>query len=138
MKKSKPCPKPSKSEPKKRIQSKKTLIKEADRVFSLFIRNRDYPNGHGPCFACGKDTKFYKANNMHFITRTCWPLRYDETNCHAGCVYCNKYLYGNYIAYTREMIRKYGVKKVDELMGKRWKVEKWGKTELQAVIDKYK
>ena len=44
---------------------------------------------------------------MHFITRACWYYRYDEDNCHAGCMRCNVILNGNYIEYTRYMQNKY-------------------------------
>ncbi|MBO7693682.1 MAG: recombination protein NinG [Methanobrevibacter sp.] len=53
---------------------------------------------------------------MHFITRAVMKYRFNEDNCHAGCVRCNVILHGNYIAYTRWMQNKYGIEVVDNMI----------------------
>lgn len=46
--------------------------------------------------------------------------RFDEKNCHAGCMRCNVILHGNYIAYTRRMQKTYGIAYVDKLIADKW------------------
>jgi hypothetical protein len=50
------------------------------------------------------------------------------------------YLHGNLIAYRKGLVRRYGGQKVTLLEGsmERRAVHKWGRLELEAIIDKYK
>nr|DAR77145.1 MAG TPA: NinG recombination protein [Bacteriophage sp.] len=73
---------------------------------------------------------------MHFITRSVFKYRWDEKNCHAGCMRCNVILHGNYIVYTRRMQRKYGEILVDEMISDR-QICKIATAEIEAMIDHY-
>jgi len=74
---------------------------------------------------------------MHFISRGCWRYRYDEDNCHAGCMRCNVILHGNYILYTRWMQNTYGIKKVDEMINKKAQVYKIPTPQFLEMIEYY-
>lgn len=64
--------------------------------------------------------------------------RYDEINCHAGCMRCNVILNGNYIIYTRWMQKKYGISKVDEMINNKLKVFKITTPQLKWMLEFYK
>lgn len=75
--------------------------READRVFSLFIRARD----KNTCICCGSTVS---PQNGHYVQRDILPLRYHEKNCHCQCRGCNVFKKGNYPIYTVRMLDKYG------------------------------
>ena len=114
------------------------LIKELDDVFSKWIRKRDTVDGKIPCFICGKKMTFAEAQNMHYLNRDCMPLRYDERNCHAGCMECNCLDPGHRGKYLMAMIAKYGVAVVNELVTKSRSLQKFTRPELTEMIEFYK
>lgn len=118
--------------------SRSKLVKKADSIFSTFIRLRD-ADKHWivTCPLCWAKVHRKKAQNMHFITRACWLYRYDEMNCHAGCMRCNVILNWNYIEYTLYMINRYTLEKVEEMKKNSKKVYKLPTVEIQTKIDYY-
>jgi hypothetical protein len=54
-------------------KSLSVLIKEADEVFSKYIRKRDTKDGFIYCFICGKPVRPVDAHCMHFIDRDHMP-----------------------------------------------------------------
>lgn len=65
------------------VASRSKLIKELDRVFSLFIRYRD----HWQCKKCGKQHEegTGELQNSHFWSRDDKGTRWDPKNCDAAC-----------------------------------------------------
>ena len=65
------------------VASRSKLIKELDRVFSLFIRYRD----HWQCKKCGKQhvERTGELQNSHFWSRDDKGTRWDPKNCDAAC-----------------------------------------------------
>lgn len=123
---------------KQKAPTRSKLVKKADSVFSTFIRLRDSNRKWiVTCPLCWWKGTRKQAQNMHFITRACWLFRYDEDNCHAGCMRCNVILNWNYIAYTRYMQNKYWIEKVDHMIAESKKIHKLSTAEIQTIIDKY-
>lgn len=65
------------------------LKKEADRVFSLYIRNKYAKNGYVKCYTCGKQLEIKQMQCGHFVSRSHLATRYSEDNCRPQCVGCN-------------------------------------------------
>lgn len=122
---------------KKTWPTRSELIKKLDQIFSVYTRlsvaDKDW---YITCPLCWARVHWIKAQNMHFITRSVFKYRWDERNCHAGCMRCNVILHGNYIVYTRRMQRKYGEILVDEMINDKQitKIATWS---LQEMIDYY-
>ena len=57
------------------------LKKEADRLFSIFIRNRDK--------ICRKCKKAKASQCAHIFSRSNLSVRYDEMNALGFCFYCH-------------------------------------------------
>lgn len=115
-------------------QTLSEVKKEFDRVFSIFIRQRD----KGICFTCG-DTKWWKyQQNGHYVSRTHMSLRYDEKNCNCQCMGCNVFRHGNMDMYALALIKKYGVGILEELNKKKNTIRKWTVAEMLGEIDRYK
>ena len=71
------------------------LKKQADKVFSLFIRNKYAKDGKVKCFTCDKIFLVKEIQNGHYISRTYLNLRWSELNCKPQCVSCNIFKRGN-------------------------------------------
>ena len=119
--------------------SKTKLRQKADSVFSTFIRLRDADKkGTVKCPLCWARMHRKQSQNMHFIKRSCWYYRYDETNCHAGCYRCNVILNWNYIIYTRYMQNTYWIDTVDHMIKESKKLHKErSKKDYEDIIQKY-
>ena len=106
---------------KKKKLSRQDYVRELDTIFSKFIRLRDCNDrGIVVCPLCWARIPREKAQNMHFVSRGVMKHRYDEKNCHAGCMRCNVILNGNYIVYTRRMQKTYWMGFVDRLIADKW------------------
>jgi hypothetical protein len=116
----------------------KALKKRLDRVFSEFIRTRDSnAEGYGKCCTCGVWKHKSVANAGHFIKRQHTATRYDERNCHFQCVVCNFHRHGNLIEYCDFMRDRYGVDAIDELRRLQHTTVKFGRDDLNAMIERY-
>lgn len=108
--------------------------KITQQAFNKYIRTRDAGN---PCISCGRLTGA-KMNAGHFRTVGASPeTRYDETNCHAQCEYCNSYLSGNIGEYRPKLIKKIGQEAYDKLMGPHEK-RKWTREGLRELARHYR
>lgn len=122
---------------KAKIKARPTMAK-ADKVFQQWVRLRDFAGRETiPCFICGTPIGFKGSQPMHFIRRGVMQLRYDPDNCKTGCVSCNVFLKGNYVAYTLKMIALYGKEKVDAMFAEQNRLSP-NKIDFGAVIETYK
>jgi hypothetical protein len=64
-----------------KLSERKKLVKEADRVFSLYIRARDVE-----CVVCGS---WERLQCGHVFTRAYYSTRWDEENAFCQCASCN-------------------------------------------------
>lgn len=119
---------------KAKKKSYKKLKTELDRVFSLYIRNRD----GGVCFTCKKKGAIKEMQNGHFFSRTYLATRWDPKNCHCQCVGCNIFRKGNMAVYAKRMLDKYGASVFGELELKTKVITKLSSAELETMIDMYK
>jgi hypothetical protein len=100
--------------PRKKKSPKAKLKDEADRVFSIWIRRRDYDkmNCRAICISCGLPKSWNEIQNGHYWGRNLTALRFDEQNCNAQCRNCNlKPPFGkggNIQGYTLGLKKKYG------------------------------
>ena len=121
----------------KKEKSASWFLKKADKFFSDYIRKRD----KGVCICCGdkKEWKYQQAG--HYISRSCFPLRFNEKNVNCCCVRCNVFLNGNYPAYSLAMMKKYGdniLYELDEIKKEsKRNVKKYGKDFYKAIIKLY-
>lgn len=105
---------------KKKKRSISKLKKELDRVFSIFIRQRD----GGKCYTCPFSKTWKDLQNGHFVPRQYLITRYDEVNCHSQCYACNMLYNGQPSAYAKRLEKDYGKGTVDLLESKRHQIVK--------------
>uniref|UniRef100_A0A6H1ZKM9 Putative lambda recombination protein n=1 Tax=viral metagenome TaxID=1070528 RepID=A0A6H1ZKM9_9ZZZZ len=114
-------------------ESKSTLTKELDKLFSIYIRHRDKYK----CISCGAKGDLKSMQCGHYIRRSVMNTRWDEENCSCQCQKCNIWMSGNYPAYTLALMSKYGAEIIEELNERSQQVRKWEKSELKEMIKKY-
>lgn len=126
------------SRPKTIEKNLSQLIKEADEVFSVFIRRRDLPGGVGKCFICGNKLFHSQAHCGHYIDRDQMPTRYDEMNANAICQTCNCFEAEHKEQYALKMILIHGHHDLYQLEAKARGLQKYMRHELVELIEYYK
>lgn len=112
-----------KSIPKIKILTLSKAKERARAAFSIYIRTRDALEttkfkDELKCFTCSKTYPAFGkgcAQAGHFIPGRHASVFFDERNCHGQCYNCNINLKGNWVAYRKHMITRYGEKVVQEL-----------------------
>ena len=123
--------------PKKKVVKKKRvklptirkLILHADKLFSLFIRNRDKR-----CVLCGTTLNLTCG---HLIKRGKKAVRWSEINCFCLCSGCNYRDNFDHDIYVAWFIRKYGEENYLYLVERSRGVFKPSREYLNAIIKQY-
>lgn len=141
-------------------QSKSELMKEADRLFGNFIKNRDkfsvFDEDLGevvekitcPCchnsytLDCKTASDKNVVNALHFVDRDVYSLRFDEENVHAGCCYCNLKQHLNskgreYNNFREFLVNKYGEEHIAEMEVAHRKINRLEESQIKVVIELY-
>lgn len=122
---------------KARGQALKTLydhIREADRAFAAYIRERDRQAGHA-CISSGRalDWSGNKVDAGHYRSRgAASHLRYHEDNCHAQSKQENLWKAGNAVDYRMKLIARIGLQRVEALEADN-RVHHWTASELESI-----
>ena len=109
---------------------RKKLVSTLDKVFSLYIRNRDKQ-----CVICGSRERLTCG---HLLTRTAYSTRWDEMNCACQCVGCNGRHEWDASKYTVWFLNKFGKKAYEELALRHYTIRKFTNEELKEMIQRYK
>lgn len=110
------------------------LIKQAEKVFNAYIRERDKDL---PCISCGRHRDNYDAG--HFVpVKNSSYLRFHEWNVNKECKGCNGFDEFHLIGYRRNLVSKIGEGAVTWLEENSRQVKKWSRSELEEIIQKYK
>ncbi len=110
------------------------LLAKAQTVFNRWIRERDKTR---LCVSCGVASVEHAGH--YFSMGHYSALRFNETNVNGQCLRCNTFLHSNAIHYRNGLVKKYGEQAVLLLeSSSRNKVKKWGRAELEAIIEHYK
>ena len=113
-------------------------IDTLDQVFSKYIRLRDSNGKSFRCISCGHVYNFDEGDCGHFVKRSNMATRFDEENCYAQCVYCNRFMDGNYERFRENLENKIGKEKVDELIRRGHTTKKYSKSEIEDLIKYYR
>lgn len=120
------------------MRSRKSLIKEADRVFSLYIRNRGETFGYNHCFTCPTYLPIEALQCGHFRARRYLNTRWHPFNCWPQCNTCNVEKHGNLEVYEAKLVALYGQDAVDAIYELSTALEKITDEYIRNIINKYK
>jgi len=114
------------------------LKKELDRVFSLWVRQRDSVDGRAKCITCGKLDGWRKLQCGHYYSRVHLPLRWEEKNTAVQCVGCNVFSQGKGPEFARYLQKKHGDDVLEYLENKKNNKVKLDRNTYQFLISEYK
>lgn len=124
---------------KKRPKKKVLKEKDVDKVFSLYIRERDNwacqiklpPTTNSVC-----NSK--NIQNSHFHSRIKRSVRFDEENCDAFCSRCHMIVEedkgGEYYRFKENQL---GREKLDLLFKRSQEFKKFSQSDYKEMIDKF-
>lgn len=117
------------------------LVKEAEKEFNAYIRERDR---NEPCISCGnKNTgpdslRAHNYDSGHYRSKASAPhMRFNEDNAHKQCVRCNRDLSGNIVEYRKRLIEKIGIERLEAVENNN-EIRKFTKEELKEIKLKYR
>ena len=120
---------------KKELKTVQDWVTDVQKVFNAYIRKRDEGQ---PCISCQNPSPkkinaghFYNANNH-------WNVRFDETNVHIQCEYCNTYLSGNLTEYRKHLEKKIGTWTLEDLDASARTPRNFTVNELKGLKEYYK
>lgn len=120
----------------KKTKSLSQLKKDADKWFSIYIRQRDSDkNGLATCITCGTKKPWKEMQAGHFVSRRVNSLRFDEENVNCQDYMCNVMRYGEQYKYAQELDLKYGAGTAERLHNRRFETHSFTRQELQDIID---
>lgn len=106
-------------ERKERLKTRSDWVKEAQREFNAYIRARDAGR---PCICCGvpiaaaDSIRGHNCDAGHYRSVGSAPhLRFDERNCHAQRVICNRHGAGRAVDYRIGLIARIGLEAVEAI-----------------------
>jgi hypothetical protein len=97
---------------KEALKTKQDYEKELQPIVNTFIRLRDKDK---PCISCDRPLTA-KFDAGHFYPAGTYKnIRYHEDNIQGQCVHCNRDKHGNLLEYRPRLIKRIGLKRVEEL-----------------------
>lgn len=122
-----------------KVKTVRQLEKEADKYFSLMIRQRDADkDGFCRCVTCGTRKHYREMDCGHFISRRHKATRYDPRNCSAQCKGCNNFGQGRQFEHGIVIDKQYGGGTAEKLLLKSKMICKRNATTLINMIKEFK
>ena len=123
----------------KKPKSRKTLVHILDRVFALYIRERDSDwRGHFICITCHRTLPKEQLDCGHYVSRAYYSLRWEEKNAHGQCRSCNRFKQGAMDEYALSLQEKYGDSILKEFRDKKNINKVHTNSEIEELIEDYK
>lgn len=118
------------------MKSVRDLIKEAQREFNAFVRERDRAEG---CISCHMGPSYGgQWHAGHYRSTGAAPqLRFNEANVHKQCAQCNAMKSGNVVEYRRRLIERVGLRAIEAIESNN-DVRKWTAEEVRAIRQMYR
>ena len=110
-------------EAKQRLKTRSDHMRDAQRAFNAYIRERDQGK---PCISCGRNDGEVRAQAVggtwdcgHYRSVGASPeLRFEPLNAHRQCKRCNRDMSGRVVDYRINLVDRIGQEAVDWLEGK--------------------
>lgn len=118
--------------------SRKTIVGNLDRAYSLYIRLKDADQGYNTCYTCGIQKHYKELQAGHFQTRAKYSIRWYDKNVKPQCSRCNITNGGQQYVYGLKLNDEYGPGTADELVRMGNILVKYSNAELLEMTKKYK
>lgn len=119
------------------------LVKQADTLFSKYIRLRDslkttWTLEKCKCITCWNTYDFKKIQNWHFASRRFYQTRWLDKNCNAQCYMCNVWLWWEQFKHWKAIDKMYWEWTAEQIMKLAHKMEKINPDEIKQEIENIK
>jgi hypothetical protein len=114
-------------------KSRKTLVKNLDTIFSIYIRRKDAVDDIAMCVTCGKQDHYKKLQCGHFMSRSNYSTRWHENNVGVQCYGCNISRSGEQFKFSQYL----GNKLAEEMQIESKKIVKFADVDLIELINFY-
>lgn len=115
------------------------IKKELDRVFSLYIRQRNANSiGTVMCFTCGTKGHWKSMDCGHFQSRKHTNTRWNEQNCQVQCKSCNIFKNGEQYKFGVYLDQYYGKGTAEDLHRQAMRPKKMLHWEMEQLTVEYK
>ena len=115
------------------------LIKEADRLYSLLVRQESADeNGLARCVTCGRVRHWRRQHLGHFMPRQHQSTRFDRKNTAVQCVECNTFHEGRQYDFSVYLDKTYGEGTAKSVRNKAMMFCKRSAFDLQYMIKEFK
>jgi len=121
--------------PSKVLRSK--LIKSADTLMSLYVRQFYAKDGMVKCYTCTGVYPVKKIQNGHYIPRGYKYTRWELENCRPQCFLCNCRYYGQAFIFRKNLVEELGEERVRELEARAKNLFNEKDEWIQEIIDLY-
>lgn len=118
---------------KEKLKSRTDWLREAQAVFNKWIRLRDAAL---PCISCGRHHQGQYHAGHYRTTKAAPHLRFDERQVHKQCQPCNEHLSGNIGEYRIGLIKKIGIKAVEDIESDN-RIHRYTVDEAKAIKAEY-
>jgi hypothetical protein len=120
-------------------KSLSVLIKEADSVFSEYVRIRDAEpfTGIVTCFITGEKAHWKKCDAAHYFGRANLLTRWNEMNVHATTIESNRFDILHHSQYLKKMMSVYSREDVFSLAAQAMSLMKPTRSDIVEIIEKY-
>ena len=114
------------------------LMKELDRVFSLYVRTSN-ANSEGmvQCYTCAKFFHYKKIHAGHYLSRFYKSMRWDERQVKPQCMMDNLWKRGDPVVFRENLVAEYGEDVVRQIELGRHQIYKLDKEDLKKRITHY-
>lgn len=119
-------------------KTRSSLVKLADKHFSIYIRQRGTIDGFNYCVTCKKRQPWQELQTGHFQSRRHYSTRWDPMNCAPQCVGCNMFKQGEQYLFGLAIDANWGAGTADSLILKAKQTVKLSTADLEAIVERYK
>lgn len=119
-------------------KTRQSLVRTADKIFSIHVRRRGETFGHNHCYTCGRYLPFEELQAGHFIPRRFLMVRWHPLNVWPQCNSCNVEKSGSLTVYERKLKSQFSELAIEAL----WDLARSGddltEADIKEIIKKYK
>lgn len=99
-------------EQKEKLKTVKDWLSDAQKVMNQYARVRDE---YKPCISCGRHHQGQYHGGHYRTVAAASSIRFNVFNINKQCMPCNHHKSGNAVEYRINLVKKYGIEKVEWL-----------------------
>ena len=121
-----------------RTITKRGLVAKLDKVFSLYVRQKDKDdNGGVKCYTCDAYKHWKDMHCGHFISRVYYSTRWEVDNCRVQCPSCNLYHQGQQYIFGKRLESEIGIGRIEQMQEAKHHASKFSVQDYKDMIEDF-